>query len=261
MCLVAFSWNSHPHWRLVLIGNRDEFHARPAAALHTWDDAPLVAGRDLRSGGTWMGAGKNGRAAVITNVRDGLPAPFNGPSRGELPARFLSDDGISQEYVTKIADDAHNYAPFNLLLFDHTQATYIGNHPSRKLMPVPPGIFALSNGKFDENWPKTQQLRENLANWINTQSHDLQALWQALANPEVAADAALPDTGIERALERRLSAAFIREADYGTRASTVLLVDYTGHARMIERRFGPHGIFEGETLIEIPAADSASTQA
>ena len=258
MCLVAFSWKSHPQWRLVLLGNRDEFHARPAAALHAWEAPALVAGRDLRSGGTWMGASSNGRAAVITNVRDGLPAPFNGPSRGALPATFLAENKPYSEVTRKIADDAHDYAPFNLLLFDHTQATYIGNHPRRTQMPLASGIFALSNGKFDENWPKTQQLRENLRHWVATQSTDLQPLWQALANPEQAPDAALPDTGIDLALERRLSAAFIREADYGTRASTILLVDYAGHARMIERRFGPYGVFEGETCIEIPATESAA---
>ncbi|HCH0557068.1 TPA: NRDE family protein, partial [Pseudomonas aeruginosa] len=71
MCLVAIAWKTHPRWRLVLAGNRDEFHARPTAALAPWADRPgVVAGRDLRSGGSWAGVGPQGRMAVVTNVRD-----------------------------------------------------------------------------------------------------------------------------------------------------------------------------------------------
>ena len=70
MCLIAFAWNVHPRWRLVLAGNRDEFHARPSAALARWADAPVIAGRDLEAGGTWLGASPGGRCAVVTNVRD-----------------------------------------------------------------------------------------------------------------------------------------------------------------------------------------------
>ena len=67
MCTVAFACNRHPRWRLVMVGNRDEFHPRPTAALAAWADAPVLAGRDLRAGGTWMGLGRNGRVAVVTN--------------------------------------------------------------------------------------------------------------------------------------------------------------------------------------------------
>ena len=33
MCLIAIAWKAHPQFDLVLAGNRDEFLARPAAAL------------------------------------------------------------------------------------------------------------------------------------------------------------------------------------------------------------------------------------
>uniref|UniRef100_UPI001576FFB4 NRDE family protein n=1 Tax=Burkholderia sp. L27(2015) TaxID=1641858 RepID=UPI001576FFB4 len=55
MCLIAFAWNVHPRWRLLLAGNRDEFHARPSAPLARWDDVPIIGGRDLQAGGTWLG--------------------------------------------------------------------------------------------------------------------------------------------------------------------------------------------------------------
>ena len=93
MCVVAFAWSAHPRWRFVLAGNRDEFHGRPTAPLARWPDAGLLAGRDLQSGGTWVGIGPAGKVAVVTNVRDGLPPPHAGPSRGALPVRFLAGDG------------------------------------------------------------------------------------------------------------------------------------------------------------------------
>ena len=89
MCVVAFAWNAHPRWRLLLAGNRDEFHARPTAALAAWDDGSgIVAGRDLEAGGTWLGVDGRGRCALVTNVRD-LRAPQDGLSRGLLASDYL----------------------------------------------------------------------------------------------------------------------------------------------------------------------------
>jgi hypothetical protein len=71
MCVIAFAWNVHPRWQLLLVGNRDELHARSSAPLHRWtDDAGLLAGRDLQAGGTWMGVREPSRAAVVTRQKD-----------------------------------------------------------------------------------------------------------------------------------------------------------------------------------------------
>jgi uncharacterized protein with NRDE domain len=59
----------------------------------------------------------------------------------------------------------------------------------------------------------------------------------------------LPDTGVGIELERLLSAAFIRGQAYGTRASTLIAIDYEGRGYISERRFGPDGVFEGETTL------------
>lgn len=250
MCLVAFAWKSRPRWRLVLAGNRDEFHARPTVSLAPWPGSEFLAGRDLRSGGTWMGLGAHGRVAVITNVRDGLPAPFAGPSRGALPIGFLAGDASARAHAAALAAVAADYAPFNLLLADADGCCYVGNHPASGAHAVPPGIHGLSNGAFDAPWPKTLRLRAALQAWVDTNHDGLDPLWQALADERIAADADLPDTGVGIDLERRLSPAFIRGRDYGTRASTLVLVGHDGDSRIIERRFGPEGVFEGETALQ-----------
>ncbi len=250
MCLVGLAWNVHPRWRLVLVGNRDEMHARPTAALAAWNGVPVLAGRDLRSGGTWMGLGPKGRAAVVTNVRAGLPKPFDGPSRGALPGDFLAGNSDAAVFAADIAAGASRYAPFNLVLADANTCVYVGNHPSRSPRTVPPGVHALSNGPFDAAWPKTLRLRGVLQNWTDSGSEALDPLWDALANVQTAPVAALPHTGVPVELEQRLSAAFVRGDEYGTRASTILLIDHDGCARIIERSFGPQGAFLGETTLD-----------
>ena len=251
MCLVALAWNVHPRWRLVVAGNRDELHARPTAALARWADAPVLAGRDLCSGGTWMGLGPDGRVAVVTNVRNGLAPPFAGPSRGELPLRFLAGRDPAPAYAAALAGEAGRYAPFNLLVADADACAYVGHHPDVACEHrLARGTYGLSNGAFDAPWPKTTRLRGVLAAWADAGETDPEPLWAALADEQIADDNLLPDTGVGLALERRLSATFIREQDYGTRASTLVLVGHDGSTRIHERRFGPGGVFEGETMLE-----------
>ena len=75
MCLVLIGIEKHPDYRLIFAGNRDEFYERPTARASFWKEAPeLLAGRDLRAGGTWFGITRNGRIGAITNFsRRNLP--------------------------------------------------------------------------------------------------------------------------------------------------------------------------------------------
>lgn len=249
MCLVAIAWNAHPRWRLVLAGNRDEFHARPTAPLAVWADSGILAGRDLRSGGSWVGLGRHGRVAVITNVRDGVSPAFAGPSRGALPVEFLRGDTHAFAHAAALSTLASDYAPFNLVLADADGCAYVGNHPASGAHAVAPGVHGLSNGAFDAPWPKTRHLRDALQAWLAAGDEGPAALWDALADEHLAPDADLPDTGVGLELERLLSPAFIRGRDYGTRASTLVLVGHDGESRIHERRFGRDGVFEGETVL------------
>lgn len=250
MCLVAIAWKTHPRWRLLLAGNRDEFHARPTAALARWNEPDgLCAGRDLQSGGTWVGLDARGRCAVVTNVRDGFAKPAPGPSRGRLPVEFLGGTQGAGAVADGLLAGAAAFAPFNLLIADAQSCRYVGNHPRPKTRRIEPGVYGLSNGEFDAPWPKAERLRETMREWSSTEATGLQPLWDALADERIAADRELPDTGVGIDWERRLSAAFIRGADYGTRASTIIAVDHAGKGFIRERRFGPDGVFLGETVL------------
>lgn len=248
MCVVALAWNAHPRWRLLLAGNRDEFHARPAAALAPWPESGLIAGRDLQSGGTWVGLDRRGRVAVVTNVRDGFAQPHDGPSRGALPLVFLEGGVDAAATTADLFANAGAYAPFNLLLADAESCWHLGNHPLQR-ESLATGVHGISNGRLDAPWPKTRHLMAALRTWIDADGDDLQPLWVAMADERIAPDAELPDTGVGIELERRLSPAFVRGEVYGTRASTIIAVDFDGRGFIHECRFGPNGVFEGETLL------------
>lgn len=257
MCLLALAWKTHPRWHLVMAGNRDEYHARPTAGLAAWPapDAGVLAGRDLRSGGTWAGVGGEGRMAVVTNVRDPL-ARQTGPSRGALVADYLRGTGPAAAFAEALATRAAEFAPFNLLLADRDSCQFLGNHPLAR-QALAPGVHGMSNGPLDAPWPKTVALRAALASWIADGQDDLAPLWHALASEARPDDHDLPDTGIGLARERWLGSAFIRSPEYGTRASTVIALQADGCGFIHERRFGPDGSCVGDTRLDVGTPASA----
>jgi uncharacterized protein with NRDE domain len=250
MCLIAFAWNVHPRWRLLLAGNRDEYHARPSAPLARWEDAPVIAGRDLQAGGTWLGVGPGGRCATVTNVRDPRD-PQAGLSRGWLVTDFLRGEADAVAHAQALREVAGQYRPFNLLTFDAHHAFYLGNRPHPRAQAITPGVHGLSNADFNTPWPKTRLLMARLQTWMGEGAdEDFTPLFDALADEQPALDGDLPDTGIGLERERWLSSAFIRGPDYGTRASTVVAIDHAGHGRIVERRFGPDGRPGGQVELD-----------
>jgi uncharacterized protein with NRDE domain len=250
MCLIAFAWNAHPRWRLLLAGNRDEYHARPSAPLARWDDAPVIAGRDLEAGGTWLGVDPSGRCATVTNVRDPRD-PQAGLSRGWLVTDFLRGEADARAHAQALHEVAGQYRPFNLLTFDANDAFYLGNRPGPRAQAITPGVHGLSNADFNTPWPKTRLLMARLQAWLGQgQAEDFTPLFASLEDEHPALDGELPDTGIGLERERWLSSAFIRGADYGTRASTVVAIDRAGHGRIVERRFGPNGRPDGQVALD-----------
>lgn len=238
MCVLAFAWNTHPRWKLALIGNRDELHARPAAPLARWEDRPrVIAGRDLESGGSWLGVSGHGRLAVVTNRRNPAgPAPDKA-SRGALVADWLAGDG---RYELPTTYDLDDFNPFSLIVATPEEARFLSNRPQAEQRTLSPGLYGLSNGALDEGWPKTRRIKALLEQWLNTGDAEPQRLIDAVR----AEDA--PQVPPERAIE---SPIFILNPIYGTRCSTVVLVDRDGEGRIVERRYDPQGDATGETTL------------
>ena len=246
MCLIGFNWLSHPRWRLVLAGNRDEFHDRPARAAGWWPDAPGVfGGRDLEAGGSWLALDRRGRLAVVTNFRE--PGAPPGPrSRGELVSGFVRSDESIDHFADRVAERPDDWSGYNLLLFDLSdggfgqRALYLSNRAPASPVSVAPGLHGLSNHLLDTGWPKVRLLRQRIERALQSEAPE-RLLFEALADPEPAPDEQLPATGVELARERLLSPALIRADGYGTRASTVVLVDHEGRVEFVERSWSPLG--------------------
>ncbi len=239
MCLIAWNWQPQNHTPLLLIANRDEFYARPTAPLAWWDDAPVLAGRDLQAGGTWLGVSRSGRLAALTNHRDPANMRLDAPSRGELVSGFLKSDTCAADYLGKLAEYAADYNPFNLLVFDGQHLMGLESRHAR-VTAMQPGIGAVSNADFLTPWPKLARLQNGLQALL-AQDHPSDAQLLALLHHQgQAADADLPSTGISLALERVLSSAFIATPDYGTRACSIVRLE-ADHVRFLEQSFDAHG--------------------
>lgn len=242
MCLIALAWRVHPVHDLILAANRDEFHNRPAQAAHAWPDAPGVfAGRDQQAGGAWCGVGRGGRFAAVTNVREPDPPAGDKASRGSLVAGYLSGDQTAREYCEAIHAERHAYGGFNLLVGDQEDLFYLSNRDDRGIIGIPPGIHALSNGVWGDVWPKTERAETGLRTAIAEPEVDPGALLDLLSD-DTPAEQSLPDTGLDRTLERFLSPIFVCGARYGTRASTVILREMDDGLRMVEQGFGSEGV-------------------
>jgi uncharacterized protein with NRDE domain len=258
MCLIAFAWQHHPRWPLVLIGNRDEFHARAATPAEFQPDAMQVyGGRDLEKQGGWLQLSARRRLAAVTNVRVGGMQAASLRSRGALVAGFARAAASAKEWIEAVRPQAGEYGHFNLLLWDGAELALAGNYPGFVQQRVAAGVHGISNGPFDAPWPKVRRAHAALSQWLSdapaSGEVDLEPLFTALADERVAPDEQLPDTGVGLALERLLSSPFIRGERYGTRCSSIVLVG-RDHAVFAERRFGPNGVALGESVQRLDLA-------
>lgn len=236
MCTLVLALRAHDAYPLVLAANRDEFFARPAAAAAFWPDRPsILAGRDLLAGGTWLGVRVDGRFGVLTNIRDATDPVHDRPSRGEIIPAYLGSGEDAMPFALQLAEVAHQYDGFNLIIGDTSHVVYYSN---REAAPraLAPGIYGLSNAVLGTDWPKVRRAVQLLEKRLASTTFGPDALLQLLSDAERPDDASLPDTGEGIEWNRMLSSIFIDAPHYGTRASTVFLIDRARRAQFVERR-------------------------
>lgn len=242
MCLILFAWQTHPRYLLVVAANRDEFHQRPTAAADYWKKYPqLLAGRDLQAGGTWLGVTRQGRFAAITNYRE--PQKKEPPleqSRGHLVRDFLLDKQKPVDYANELQQQGHKYRGFSVLLGDLNALVYVSNR-SEKTVVVSAGSHGLSNHLLDTDWPKVNRGRSRLDELLKDEQVDPEALLELLAERQVVTGVEPPGFELHLAPELITRMMFIVSPQYGTRSSTVLLVDRDGGVIFVERQFDAAG--------------------
>lgn len=253
MCVLAIAWHAHPDWQLIVIANRDERHDRASAPLAVWPDGDIIAGRDLVSGGTWLGVSTTGRFAAVTN-RAGFGAPsLTAPSRGLAVRDIVWGRGaLAAPQLVDLA--ALN--PLNLFVVtpksdleksdaekpDAWTADLWVNRPRVERRALTPGLHGLSNGGPDDKWDKIVALETAVDNWMKAGQSDTEPLFEKLREePEI-------NPGSPTA-EWPRNAIFVRHPVYGTRSSTVMTIDAAGRGAISERRYDAAGAPAGDTRL------------
>ncbi len=237
MCIVIFAYDCHPKYQLVVAANRDEYYERPALAAEFWSGNPeVLAGRDLREGGTWMGITTSGRFAVLTNYRDPATYKPNRPSRGYLVENYLSGTLEPRVFINCLENRGTDYNGFNLL-FGTCASLYYYSNRDKILQQVEKGIHGVSNSLLDVPWPKVTKGKRALAEGLQNEDIKAEYLFAMMADREQPDDRDLPRTGVSLEWERILAPTFVISPKYGTRTTTILLVDRNNKVQYQERSF------------------------
>ncbi|MEZ5490093.1 MAG: NRDE family protein [Gammaproteobacteria bacterium] len=257
MCLIVLAYRYHTQLPLVIAANRDEFHARPTRQARFWrGEAPqreLLAGQDLTQGGTWLGLSRRGRFAAVTNIR--MPGNSTGSrSRGFLTRDFLLGKATPADYLASLLGVLEDYAGFNLLAGDANELCYL-NSRRGEVVKLQPGIYGLSNGALDSDWPKVHRSKAALKELLGRESPiSTDRLTAIMLDRNRAPDDQLPDTGFPIELERNLSPSFIvnPQRDYGTRCTTAVIINQQGTARFSEQNYAADTCITARRLFHFP---------
>ncbi|UCF31722.1 MAG: NRDE family protein [bacterium] len=238
MCNIVFAYGAQPGYRLILAGNRDEFYDRPTEPAGFWPEHPrLLAGRDVRYGGTWLGITLEGRFGAVTNFRDPGSQRDHLLSRGLMLTDYLLGVKDPETFLADLDRAGDRYNGFNVLLDDSSGLFYYSNR-NRRWRELDKGIYGLSNHLLDTPWPKVMRIKALFRDILDRETHpSVDSLMTVLADRVRPADQTLPDTGVGVDWERVLSPVFITSPNYGTRSSTVLTIRDTGEVRFTERSF------------------------
>jgi uncharacterized protein with NRDE domain len=236
MCLVLFAYQPGSPTPLVVAANRDEFYARPALSAHYWPAAEdILGGRDLEAGGTWLALSTRGRFAAVTNFAEDAPGEEAPRSRGALTEEFLTGSLSAHDYAHGL--HGPDFRGYNLLLWDGSSLVYTSNRGTTQ--DLAPGTYGIANAELGATWPKVtsgvRALDASLTDGANPER-----LLALLTDDAVPPDELLPVRGRPIEFERRAAPVFIRGNEYGTRASTAVVVRSNGFD-FAEQLFGPGG--------------------
>ena len=244
MCLILFSYDNHPDYKLVLMANRDEFYNRPTQRANWWEDQPdLLGGKDLKENGSWLAITKSGKFAAITNYRDPRQVKADAPTRGKLVTNFLLDNYSAGEYLKELQESGSEYNGFNLIFGGLNEIVYYSNSVNT-YQKLQPGNYGLSNALLDTPWPKVVKGKKKLDTMLNgTGTFSFVRAVNDLKDAKLANDQQLPDTGIGLEKERLLSSMFIEAPGYGTRCTTIITIDRQNLVTFKEVSYIPEGEF------------------
>ncbi|MDZ7719954.1 MAG: NRDE family protein [Balneolaceae bacterium] len=239
MCLLVFSYKQYTDYPFVFAANRDESYSRPTKAAHVWQTTPkILAGKDQKAGGTWLGISENGRFAALTNYRQMDDIKEDTTSRGIIVKDFLLYKGKPREYLAELQRVGDKFNGFNLIAGTFDNLFYMSNR-KEGIFKVQPGNHALSNAFLNTSWPKTEESSRALEKILREGEPDEDKLFKLLMNDQRYPIETLPDTGLPKDKEKAVSSVFIETDKYGTRSSTIVIVDKNNRVQFAEKTYIP----------------------
>src|SRR5881296_60180 len=164
MCTLIAFWRSVPGYDIVLGMNRDESSMRPADPPAVLDGTPMiVAPRDRKAGGTWLGASGAGLVVALSNRR-GRTSPI-ARSRGQLVLEALrhpSVAGVDVFLQREVREHEYNY--WNLLAASRKELRFFRYERELAMNRGHEGLNVLTNeGGNVATDPKVQFIQGLLA--------------------------------------------------------------------------------------------------
>ena len=172
--------------------------------------------------------------AALTNYRDPASVKLQAPSRGWLVKDYLCGREDTRIFLKKLEKQAGRYNGFSVILGDPSHLYYFSNRNGT--IELTPGLYGLSNSLLNTPWPKVERGKRRLGALLSqTEDPPPEDLFSILKDQTRPDDRRLPDTGIGLEWERILSSMFITSPAYGTRSSSLLLVDRQRRVTFMER--------------------------
>lgn len=237
MCLILIAKDYHPKYKLIIAANRDELYERPSSLLHFWDDGSnIYAGKDLKAGGSWFGINKNSKLAAITNFREMNNIKKYAPSRGKLVIDYLINNISINDYKDYLIKTANDFNGYNLIYGNINELFYFSNE-TKDFKELNQGIYGISNHLLDTPWFKVRKGKYLFNELLKKDEIIVDDIFKILMDDEKANDNELPSTGLNKKIEKEISSIFIKTEKYGTRSSTVLIVDDENNCNLYERNY------------------------
>jgi uncharacterized protein with NRDE domain len=237
MCTILAAVGVWPATPLVISANRDEALDRAAGPPQLWAagvvaDRAVLAPRDLRAGGTWLGLNDAGLFVGITNRR-ALTDPAR-RSRGELVFAALGAADHTDAHARVLGLDPRAYNPFHLLLADRLGAVVVwGDGERLHAHTLTPGVHWITERSFGAGESRRHELLAELAITLAAGPAPTPARWRSILadhRPHHASDQTPSDTSVGF----DSMCVHAKPLNYGTRSSTLIeLGRERGEARFL----------------------------
>lgn len=198
---------------LVLAANRDEYFDREAVGprVEQTPEGPVLAPRDLRAGGTWLGLNALGVFAAVTNRRSDLSDPDR-LSRGLLVPEALASRSAREGALAIARAPEAAYNAFNFFIADGDSAFVITYEDRPSLRELEPGVHMVGNvDPDDRSEPKVARILEQAEKAVQRGRHHVLDELSAMCREHDCGAGPLADT-------------CVHTATYGTRSSCLLLL-------------------------------------